>query len=461
MNWKRTQGSWWNKLVGRWSAVLLFSVAWTALQAASLPYIELPSKDTPWEVDTYFDGQRFTLTLPFENNGINLLPKALAEQLRQRAVYREGNIEAAIQAQQQLHQLLSAGPVMKQLEYQRELNNVVISIHPRDVEQYPDPLYRHQPLLEKLPDYTRLQLFVPDFLVADTQKSLVRLGLNARSKINPVDIWARYESNILLQHSTSRWAQDLFEAVQDSDGKTQIIVPMSRYQINDLSRSDNDYLYQLKEDGYGVIKTPLFFRGGNLLVGESNRDKKILFIGERELVKSRGDFYTSLFIQPDEQTLIEMMRRFSGADEVVVIPNSQHLFHLDMAMSFIGKGKVALLSPIDHSQLSKEDQQVLVALKQQLQEAAFDVISIPTTASRIEKFQSSVNGIVYTNADNKALHAFVPKYEDQQVRVKNTMQSLNHLIMQAYREGGVEPMAIEERFHSLSGNLHCAFKVID
>lgn len=433
----------------------------SSAEAAELPYLELPDKDAPWEIDSYFNGSRFTLTLPLSNEASRRLPDALVRELRQRESYRDGNVDAAVQAQQQFHQLLNAGPLSKQLEYQRQLNNIVISIHPRDVEQHDDPLYRHRPLLKKLPAYTQLQLFVPDLLVTETEKSLLDLGLVNRSVINSVDIWAHYESGILLRHSTSRWAQDLFEVVLDSSDKKQIVIPMSRYQIHDLKRSDNDYLNQLVDDGYGVVKTPLFFRGGNLLMGENRHGKKILFIGERELQKGRGDYYTSLFIQPEDSLVIEMMRQFSGADEVVVISNSEQLFHLDMAMSFIGKGKVALLNPIDATGAATEERKVLTELKQRLYKSGFEIFPIPTTVARMEKFQSSVNGIVYTDRDDQRIRAFVPEFIDQQVQHAGRQQSLNYLIMQAYRRSGVEPMAIEERFHSLSGNLHCAFKVID
>ncbi len=440
-----------------WLSLLMGLQLSACTQAEELPRIATPQPNTPWEVDAFIAGKRVQLEMPLTPQAMASLPQSIVSDLQQRQHYRPGNIQAMEQAQQAFAELLNSGKPTMQPEYQRQLNTLLISLHPRDSEEQEDPLYRHKPLLEKLPPHTQLVLLVPKHLISAVEKSLRALKLISRSTINPVNVWAKYESSILLEHSTSRWAQDLFEVVTDGNGKTQLLTPLSRYQIHDLSRSDNDYLQKLASHELGVVTVPLFFRGGNLLLGELG-DKKLLFIGERELEKAMGDFYTSLFILPEQDTLVEIMRRMSGADRAVVLPNSEQLFHLDMAMNFIANGKVLLLESLDSHD---SNQQLLNNLNQQLTQLGFEVIRVPTTQARINQYQSVVNSVIYTDPQNQQLKGFVPQFSDSTISISGESYSLNQRVREAYQKAGVEGAFIEERFHSLRGNLHCAFHVID
>ncbi len=79
-------------------------------------------------LNTIINGQTINITLPIKARTPSQLPPALHTDLMQRQTYRQGNIAAMAQAQQDFQQLLEKGIPRQQPEYQRQLNNILIHL---------------------------------------------------------------------------------------------------------------------------------------------------------------------------------------------------------------------------------------------------------------------------------------------------------------------------------------------
>ena len=84
------------------------------------------------------------------------------------------------------------------------------------------------------------------------------------------------------------------------------------------------------------------------------------------------------------------------------------------------------------------------------------MIPVPTISSRIKKFQSATNIVLFKNKDDKRLSALIPDFKD--VVYKGI--SLNQLVIEAYKKSGIFPIPVKDKFHQVNGNTHCAVSVI-
>lgn len=448
-------------ITGLFLGLLMF--LWSAHASADDVAVGLgiPAEGHTWRIDAMFGAERVTLQLPEQVELVNRLSPELANTIRRRVSYRVGNLDLMQSYAAAAEELAKRAIPTQTPEYRRKLIETVISLHPSDGELR-DPLFRHMPLLDALPAYTRIHLFIPTYLRAQVEESIKSKPYANRIKLHNVDIWVKEEDSIRLVHSTTRWTQDLFEVVTGANGHDYILAPPARYQINDLSRSDNSYLQALATEKRKVVSIPIYFRGGNVLIGNDNNGKRVALIGERELTNNRQDFYTGLFAFPNRTGVLALYKELLGVDHIEVIPNTRNLFHLDMAVSFLGDNVAALIEPLtvnpqNPNSVSADDLEVIESLRAALKRNSFKIISIPTTADRMARFQSPVNIIPYTHRDRTRLEALIPQFPD--VFLENG-KSINRLTEEAYLQAGVIPIWVEDRFHQVHGNLHCAMSVL-
>ncbi|WP_299701554.1 hypothetical protein [uncultured Pontibacter sp.] len=231
---------------------------------------------------------------------------------------------------------------------------------PSYVFKYDDnPLWVvYQDLFRKLPSYTELHLLVPDG--GDTRKHLEtwlsEQGMLERARFHeiPSDI------KILV------WAEDDYEVVQDrKDGSYYLVQPHSH------RRAADDYTgyFLSKSLGINRVKSPLYFEGGNLLVGDD-----FFLMGADYMVNSMLDLKGVLL--PEEGTMateqlaklfsryLDQERKFLVLGSLLYVPEEeeqefemdgvtwtetlhskniegtvQPLFHIDMFITLAGRGK--------------------------------------------------------------------------------------------------------------------------
>lgn len=444
-----------------WCCTLIIMYLAVAPQAAFADLkaaLRLPAIGSPWDINAFVEGTRVVMQFPRDSHLLSSMRAEVASELRQRMIYRERNLPLLINDVKRLDDMLGAIHLHQIPEYQRQMNHVVLALHPNDA-QLPDPLYKHRPVLEKLPAYTRIDLFVPDFMVDAVTEQCRILNIMERTTLHAVPVWATRENGILIKHSTTRWARDLFTVAQDARGKKYVLAPPARMQTSDLSRSDTDYLQLLRNENRDVVTVPMFFQGGNLLLGES--DQGWLLIGQDEFKNNANAFYSSIMSFTPDVEEMEILRQLAGVSDVFRLPNTVHMFHLDMAMVFLDKGVVGLLDPLDPDQLDQADLDMLREIKAVMQWMGFEVVKIPTTSSWISTFRSPANSVPFVDRETGRRTVLIPQYQDVTVQVNGRMQSLNTLIEQAYASAGYQPVFVEDRFYTDNGNIHCAVMVLD
>ncbi len=417
--------------------------------------LNIPIKGQPYQLDTIISNNKIHLKMPEHFDQLEKYPSHIAENIKQRIIYRTRNVDTMSEFSNNIDAVISKHQLMQRTEYSRKLTEILLSIH-YSTKNDKDPLFAHLPLLRRLPKYTKVNLIVPKRMRDEIWKEIQKNRMADRVTLHEVDTWYLKENGVELIHDTTQWAQDLLEMAYDENGTSYLLAPATRYQINDLSRSDNRYLKKLENSTRKVIYLPLFFRGGNILLGKS--EKRILFIGEREFINNRSDYHNSLFVHPNHDEVISLYKKMTGADKIVTVKNSRNLFHIDMAMSFISDGRAALIKPIDENNLSADDSAAIQSIEAALIENGFKITYIPTTVDRINTFKSPVNIVIYEHLDNGNTEALVPLFDDVVIEKGS---SLNDLIFETYHNAGINPIYIENRFHSAKGNLHCAISVLN
>lgn len=168
---------------------------------------------------------------------------------------------------------------------------------PSYVFKYDDnPLWKvYQDLFLKLPAYTELNLLVPQDGV--TQKQL-EAWFSENGMLERVIFHQVPEAIKILV-----WAEDDYEVVQDlADSSYYIVQPHSH------RRAADDYTGYFLSKSLGIdrVKVPLYFEGGNLLVGDD-----FFFVGADYLVDSMLDLKDILL--PDNSTMAteELTRLFN------------------------------------------------------------------------------------------------------------------------------------------------------
>jgi hypothetical protein len=397
---------------------------------------------------------------PAATSGGTVAAHASAAEFRARKLQlRARNLAVLSALADRAEAVLSSTGLHSTPEYLRTFQHVALSIHSSDVERG-DPLFRHRPLLSRLPEYTRLTVFVPDDLVPATRASLAEMHLDGRAQVASVPRWKVVEHGIPVFHDTTTWAQDLFDIVSGDDGIERVILPVSHNQIEDLAQPDNDYVEALAEPGRReVLRLPVFFRNGNVLYAESGAGRTLL-VGSKEVEYQRSDTSSSSMFLPPDDGFLTLLDAAYGAERHVVLPNTKVLFHIDMAVVLLPRGAAGVIDPVDPEALAPEDQRALETIRSTLRALGLRIVPIPTTTEWMGQFQSAVNVLPFTDRRDGRLRVFVPTYPEP-VALGPRALGLNDRVRAAYEAEGFEVLSVEDRFRAKHGDLHCAFNVLE
>lgn len=415
----------------------------------------IPPAGSPWQMVAEVGGRTETFVLPGDLPRIKALPKADRERLLAGVRRVEGNQRHSRKVAQSF--FADPAPTDARLtpEYDRTLAEVAISISYTDSDN-PQPLWRHEPILRALPAYSRVHVVTPPKAADAARRMLGEYGMGERAVLHPIEEWSGKKENVTRYSRPTRWIRDTFMVGADPAGKAALFVPLAYARFSDLTRSDLDFVYQRWHDPRRIVRLPAFVRGGNVAVAERPDGRRLVFVGAHEIALNDEHFVHSTGLGPPKPLVTEALKRIARTGEVYVLPNTEKLFHIDMAVNFLAPGLAAVIAPVDEARLANEDLQVLIALRRRLAETGFRVVNVPTTAARIAAYRSPVNALPFVDRDSGRRKLIVPRFADETVSIDGRSQSLNDAVRAAYERAGVEVVFADDRFSDRWGNVHCA-----
>lgn len=449
---------------------LAFAVCSLALQASggstdatgtwSESSLQLPRRYAPWKFMAEVDGNYLAFRVPGDISLLRQYPESTQARTWARIALRDRNLEILEGLAVGAEQILKREKFHRVPQQDRHMDEIVISFDPSDVVKE-DPLYKHEPILRRLPDYTYIHIFVPEEFAGIVRERLRALRLPNRTGIYPVSVWEGERDGITVSHTCEAWTQDLFRVSLNASGRQYLFTPANYLQSTVLDVPDIDFLDRLVTGSRRrkIVRLPIFFHAGNILMGESTR--RMLFIGKGLLKKNEQMYFNAIHAKPADAGVISLLQATSGVAEAHVLPNSTNLFHLDMVMAILDKSTIALVDPLDKERLAPADREVVDEIRKTLTALGFTIVPIPTVVKRIENFQSPVNIVPFLNRHDNKRYLYLPTYPDSLVTVQGKSTSLNGLIRDAYAARGFTVIPVEDRFSAKKGDLHCVLKVIN
>lgn len=428
-------------------------------QASVSALLQVPAVADPWRLDTRVGRYLLRLEFPKDSPSVLGLPDVARDAVVQFERRRAENLVRLTEVATKLQTVLASGGLSLVPEYDLPLKRVVLGLHTSDGDSGA-PLARIAPVIAALPRSIQMELLVPDGILASSRRDLQARFPGRVVHLVPLQVYQQRPGVIEVVNEPTRWMRDLFKVVDGPNAKSVFLVPLAYKQVDDLVPPDNHYVTQFLSAHGRVVHVPMFFRSGNLMLGRNAKGQKVLFVGDRELILNQTYFYNSFFYFPPTEAFLELLKRITGAEMVKVLKNTDHLFHLDMAMIMLGDGSAGVLRMIDRGGGDKSDTAALSEIRAALRTLDFRVLDIETTAERVSAFQSPVNALTYIDSSNGARWALVPQFPDMQVMVSGTSESLNDRILRVYEKAGFRVVPVEDRLHPFGGNTHCATNVI-
>jgi len=373
-------------------------------------------------------------------------------------------------------------------EYERSLQHVVLSIESRGGH-----LDAYEGLLIRLPSRTRVSILVPERHLDRVRARFRSLSPACRME------WIPFEENPLKKSAHayllfpekrklidtgpledihrfqgSAWAQDLFESAVDREGRPVLLIPEvhkwfvcpdgnAPYQVI----SDNRFLEALEGKGFLLQKTPLTFRGGNILV-DRMEGKLVAFCGGDvfRLTRTVWRAMRDGELSPDETE--DTLKRLLGVDELVVLraerSQPEYLFHLDQAMAFLGNGRVAVTRIVQqgegrHGQASaiSEVRDFLSELRGVLRSRGYRIVDLETPAKDLLAHRYAVNGIPYTDPESGQRTFLMPVYDALDSPHPSPFLERNRT---ALERSGYRVLLVPTTADKNYGGIHCLAHVI-
>lgn len=342
-------------------------------------------------------------------------------------------------------------------EYGNTLREVALTLDQGDLLASA-PLQRHLPVLKALPEYTNILLLVPTPLIEAVQAQLQQENLALRTILIPVQTQvSAHGATATPTESSARWIRDGM-LVSKLGGSSVIYAPIAYKQMSDISVSETAFLYELAFSRRIVLPLPLFIRGGNFTIAESDAIK-YGFIGENEILLNESAFLQSFGFKPPRHAFLEVLRVLSGVDEVVVLPNTPNFHQIDLALVALGNMNVGVIDSLDP--LAEADAIALARIRATLTDLGFTVAPIPSSAARIEAFRSSVNGIAFVDLSHQQHTILLPLFPDETFTANGAATDLNTLIREAYGKLGYRTVWIDDRVDNLKGSIRSILNELD
>ncbi len=373
-------------------------------------------------------------------------------------------------------------------EYERRMERIVVSISDADAV----PEYHHE-LLSCLPDYTGIELMVPDGHLDAIKEWIEDKPYGDRVRLVAYDPQHRNGARLYLllpdedqlvvvdtedyrlgsQHGTL-WAQDLFEAATASGHRTLLLTACAhkcfQSEIDRRDRrviSDNAYLACLDSGNTEVQRTQLAFKGGNVLVDEL-AGKRLVFCGYDSVRSTRTVWQAFEGKELSDAQTVQMFQGALAADRIVLVggarPQPELMYHLDQAMLLLADGVVGVAKVVGERPRLEPDasrirqvEAFLVKLRPVLTNLGYTVVDIDTTVENVLKYQHYVNAIPYVDKSTGQRTLLMPVFptattvRDKEIIRKNTqiLESLGYTVVH-----------VPTRAYELTGGIHCLVNVL-
>lgn len=314
------------------------------------------------------------------------------------------------------------------------LEAIVFTIPAYAVRGENNPLWKvYKDLILKLPEYTHLYILTHQSVEGMLKQWLEQQNLQPRVQLGVVS--DAIEMTV--------WAEDDFELVYDQDGSLYLLQPHSSRRSGDELAS----YYACERFGWNRAKVPVYFEGGNLLVGDD-----FFFLGANYAVDTFYDFAKLLvqdkdlhlkkamtqvyqqyldkgrilyFISTNIQLPVEQVRSFNrnGEEwkEVLHLKNGagtvQPIFHIDMFITLAGRnedGKYQVLvgDPKMASELLGDNHAIWTIPE------AFDDIAALLTRLRFEVIRNPLPLTYVDDEQEKVRKWYFATYNNALVEIK-------------------------------------------
>ena len=371
-------------------------------------------------------------------------------------------------------------------EYERTVSRVLIST---DMET---PLSLQMNTIKSLPRYTEVLLLFPAQRLEDIKQEIGDVLGQKKISLIPFDTHVlRNVHTYLLLHKSghvastmyrevetpkgSIWAQDLFEVARTDDGKNVIVAPdvidaFFLTQGHDMNEklSDNAYISDIADKGgFRVMKTPLSFKGGNVLTDRLN-GRNIAFVGGDVIGDTMAVLQaTAGYSKYTSSDIYGMIKDYLNVDEVVVIgegdrqPNK--LYHMDQAMIFLSEGVVGVTRVLYSDYGLRNNQEIrkverfLSEARRKLEGLGYRIVNIHTTAEDVLNFRYYANGLVYTNTRTGKREFLMPKYPLARSPFVENIIRRNTVALELE---GYTVTPVPTDINKYEGGLHCIVNII-
>ncbi len=374
-------------------------------------------------------------------------------------------------------------------EYERTLAHVILSLGNGD-----DALGACRGLLDRLPAHARVSLLVPEPLLQQVRTRFDPASFRCRVEWIPFpDPLPKQKTRYYLlfpdkekfqdtgpidghrRFRGSPWAQDLFEAAVDRDGRPVLVIPEVHkwFVCPDQGapcrvESDNRFLDGLTTAGLSLRRVALTFRGGNVLV-DRHRGKTLVFCGGDALRLTRTVWRATRDRVPDAREVKERLRRSLGADEVLVISprrvQPRLLFHLDQAMVFLGDGRVGVTRLVQERKAPQEPEgdvaaveKLLAEIRRVLRERGYRILDLATPLKDLLHRRFSANGIPYTDPETGTRTYLMPVYSPQSLHALPDHVRQNRSALERI---GYRVVLVPTTANRSYGGIHCLANVVE
>lgn len=350
----------------------------------------------------------------------------------------------------------SGSPGRLSPDYERTLGDVAASVSHTDADEE-NPLWRQLPILKALPPYSRIHLVIPPPAEPAARRALAAENLLARTDFHAIPSWNRDKGQPTKYTRATRWIRDTVMVGSSPETRKAVIyLPLAYATATYLRNNDLAFFKKKWLKNSEVVPFPAFLRGGNVAVADNVAGERVAVLGHDEIEQNELRYQRTTSVKPPRRQVGEIVKKMAGTEKLYVLQNTTKLFHIDMVMSFLGPGLVALIAPVDEANLGRDEGVVLVQYRKALAAAGFRIINIPTTSERINNYQSPVNILPYTDRNTGQRRAIAPEYKDAFVVVDGRRQSINALIRTAYANAGLSVSWVEDRLSTELGSVHCA-----